>query len=77
MDLASAALLGAAGLAGGTISSLAGGAALITFPSLLAAGLTPTSAIATNIAALTPGSLLAALSDRTQLPPVDRGFVGL
>jgi uncharacterized membrane protein YfcA len=77
MDIATAALLGAAGLAGGTIASLAGGAALITFPSLLAAGLTPISAIASNIAALTPGSLLAALSDRTQLPPVDRGFVGL
>jgi len=77
MDLAAAALLGTAGLAGGTIASLAGGAALITFPSLLAAGLTPISAIATNIAALTPGSLVAALSDRTQLPPVDRGFVGL
>jgi uncharacterized membrane protein YfcA len=77
MDVATAALLCAAGLAGGTIASLAGGAALITFPSLLAAGLTPISAIASNIAALTPGSLLAALSDRTQLPPVDRGFVGL
>jgi uncharacterized membrane protein YfcA len=77
MDIAAAALLGAAGLAGGVISSLAGGAALITFPSLLAAGLNPISAIATNIAALTPGSLVAALSDRTQLPRVDSGFVGL
>lgn len=77
MDFSAVALLGAAGLAGGTIASLAGGAALITFPSLLAVGLTPISAIATNIAALTPGSLIAALSDRTQLPPVDRGFVGL
>jgi uncharacterized membrane protein YfcA len=77
MDIAAAALLGAAGLVGGTIASLAGGAALITFPALLGAGLTPISAIATNIAALTPGSLVAALSDRSQLPPVDRGFVGL
>ncbi len=77
MDLATVALLGAAGLAGGTISSVAGGAALITFPSLIAVGLTPVSAIATNMAALTPGSLVAALSDRTQLPPIDRGFVGL
>lgn len=77
MDLPTAALLGVAGLAGGTIAALAGGAALITFPTLLAAGLTPISAIASNIAALTPGSLLAALSDRTQLPPVNRAFVGL
>jgi len=77
MDFTSTALLGIAGLVGGTIASLAGGAALITFPTLLAVGLTPISAIATNITALTPGSLVAALSDRTQLPPVDRGFVGL
>ena len=77
MDVASIALLAAAGLAGGTIASLAGGAALITFPTFLAVGLTPIAAIATNIAALTPGSLIAALSDRTQLPPLDRGFIGL
>jgi len=77
MELAAAALLGVAGLAGGTIASLAGGAALITFPALIAVGLTPISAIASNIAALTPGSLIAALSDRTQLPPLNRGFVGL
>lgn len=77
MDIATATLLGAAGIAGGIISSLAGGAALITFPTLLTVGLTPISAIASNITALTPGSLIAALSDRTQLPPVDRGFVGL
>ena len=77
MDLATVALLGAVGIVGGTISSLAGGAALITFPTLLAVGLSPISAIASNITALTPSSLIAALSDRTQLPPVDRGFVGL
>lgn len=77
MDIATAVLLCAAGLAGGTIASLAGGAALITFPALLAAGLTPIGAIASNIAALTPGSFVAALSDRTQLPPIDRGFAGL
>lgn len=76
MDIASTALLATAGLAGGTIASLAGGAALITFPTFLAVGLTPIAAIATNIAALTPGSLIAALSDRTQLPPLDRGFIG-
>jgi uncharacterized membrane protein YfcA len=77
MDVASTALLAGAGLVGGTIASLAGGAALITFPTFLAVGLTPIAAISTNIAALTPGSLVAALSDRTQLPPLDRGFVGL
>jgi uncharacterized membrane protein YfcA len=77
MDVATVALLCAAGIAGGTIASLAGGAALITFPTLIAVGLTPISAIASNIAALTPGSFIAAMSDRSQLPPVDRSFVGL
>lgn len=77
MDAATAALLCAAGLAGGTIASLAGGAALITFPTLLAAGLTPIVATASNLAALMPGSFIAALSDRTQLPRFDRAFAGL
>ena len=67
----------AAGIVGGTIATLAGGAALITFPTLLAVGLPPIVAIASNLAALTPGSLLAACTDRTQLPPLDRAFVGL
>ena len=77
MDLTTVAMLSAAGLVGGTISSLAGGAALVTFPSLLAAGLPPVVAVASNIAALMPGSFLAAFSDRTQLPPFDRAFFGL
>jgi uncharacterized membrane protein YfcA len=77
MDLATVVMLGVAGLAGGTLSSMVGGAALITFPVLLAAGLPPVTAAACNMVALTPGNFLAALSDRTQLPPLDRAFVGL
>ena len=38
MDLAHALLLIIAGIAGGTISSLVGGAALVTYPALLAIG---------------------------------------
>jgi uncharacterized membrane protein YfcA len=77
MDLSTAAILGAAGLAGGTLSSMVGGAALITFPALLAAGLPPLTATASNMVALTPGNFIAALTDRTQLPKLDRAFVGL
>lgn len=77
MDVSTAALLGAAGLAGGTLSSMVGGAALITFPALLAAGLPPTIATASNMVALTPGNFIAALTDRTQLPQLDRAFAGL
>jgi uncharacterized membrane protein YfcA len=77
MDFSNAAMLGAAGLAGGTLSSLVGGAALITFPALLAAGLPPLAATASNMVALTPGNFIAALSDWTQLPKLDRAFAGL
>lgn len=77
MDLTSASLLCAAGIAGGTLATLAGGAGLVTFPSLLAVGLPPVVASASNLAALTPGSFLAAWIDRTQLPPPDRAFAGL
>jgi uncharacterized membrane protein YfcA len=77
MDSSTAAILGAAGLAGGALSSMVGGAALITFPALLAAGLPPLIATASNMVALTPGNFIAALSDRTQLPRLDRAFAGL
>ena len=72
MDLLHIVLLVAAGIVGGVISSMVGGAALITFPALLAAGLPPVLATAANTTALTPGLFLAALYDRSQLPPFDR-----
>jgi uncharacterized membrane protein YfcA len=77
MDVSTAAMLGFAGLAGGTLSSMVGGAALITFPVLLAAGLNPISATASNLLALSPSNFIAALADRSQLPPLDRAFAGL
>ena len=77
MDIATIGMLAAAGVVGGTISSLVGGAAIVTFPALIAAGLSPVVATATNLVALTPGNFLAALYDRSQLPPVDRAFVAL
>jgi uncharacterized membrane protein YfcA len=70
-------LLVAVGIVGGIISSIAGGAALFTFPALLATGLSPVVATAVNTAALTPSLLLAAIYDRAQLPALDRAFVGL
>jgi uncharacterized membrane protein YfcA len=75
MEIHTIVLLLGAGLVGGTISSLVGGAAIITFPALLAAGLPPAGAIATNLAALTPGNFFAALDDRSVLPPFDREFI--
>jgi uncharacterized protein len=77
MDIVTALMLVAAGIIGGAISALVGGAAIVTFPALIAAGLSPVVATATNLVALCPGNLLAAIYDRTQLPPLDRAFVGL
>jgi uncharacterized membrane protein YfcA len=77
MDLLHIVLLVVAGVAGGIISSLVGGAALVTYPALLSIGLPPVIATVCNLVALTPGNFLAALYDRGQLPPFDRAFVGL
>ena len=77
MDLLHGALLVAAGIAGGIMAAIVGGAAVITFPALLAAGLPPVMATASNTVALTPGLFLAAMYDRSQLPPLDRSFIAL
>src|SRR5262245_20461790 len=77
MDLAPSALLVVAGIAGGVMAAIVGGAAVITFPALLAAGLPPVMATAGNTVALTPGLFLAAIYDRSQLPPFDRSFLAM
>lgn len=65
-------LLFTAGIVGGLINALAGGATLITFPAMLAAGLSPTVANASNAVAISPGHLIAAFADREKLPPLTR-----
>ena len=70
-------LLFGAGLAGGIVTAIVGGASLITFPALLAAGLPAVVANASNTVALTPGNLAAGLSDLERLPRWDRSFLGL
>lgn len=68
-------LLAVAGLAGGVVNAIAGGATLITFPAMLVAGLPPIVANASSAIAVTPGHLMAALGDRRSLPPLDRALV--
>ncbi|MFS2055703.1 hypothetical protein ACEN8K_43775, partial [Variovorax sp. CT11-76] len=58
------ALLFAAGAVGGAVNAIAGGATLITFPAMLAAGLPPVVANASNAVAISPGHLLAAVASR-------------
>jgi uncharacterized membrane protein YfcA len=70
-------MLFAAGVAGGIITSMVGGAAMITYPALIASGLAPLPATICNLAAAVPGAFFAALSDRKQLPPFNRAFVGM
>jgi uncharacterized membrane protein YfcA len=77
MDLPAASMLFAAGIAGGSLASMVGGASLVTFPAFLATGLPPIIATASNITAVVPANIIAVLLDRSLLPPVDRAFFGL
>ena len=77
MDGQSGLLLFAAGLAGGVVTAMVGGASLITFPALLAAGLPAIVANASNTVALTPGNLAAGLADLERIPRWDRSFASL
>jgi uncharacterized membrane protein YfcA len=59
-------LMGLAAVAAGAINALAGGGTLITFPTLLALGVSPITANVTNTVALCPGfvgGILAQLKD--------------
>lgn len=60
-------LLAGAGLVAGTVSAMAGGASLLTFPTLLALGLPPLAANVTNTTGLVPTSVGAALASRMEL----------
>ena len=65
------------GVIGGLMASMVGGASVITFPVLLAVGLSPVVATASNLVAVSAGNLLAAFTDRSKLPPFNRAFMGL
>ena len=65
------------GVIGGLMASLVGGASVITFPVLLALGLPPVVATASNLVAVSAGNFVAAVTDRSKLPPFNRAFVGL
>ena len=77
MDGPTALMLFAAGLAGGVVTAVVGGSSLITFPALLAAGLPPIVANASNTVALTPGNFAAGFADLERWPRWDRSFLGL
>jgi len=77
MDLLTTAFLAATGVVAGVIASIVGGAAVVIYPALIATGVSPQLAAVSNLASVMPGTMLAALADRSQLPPFDRAFVSL
>jgi uncharacterized membrane protein YfcA len=77
MDPHTIAMLAGIGVLAGMIASIVGGAAVVVYPALIASGLSPQFAAASNLVALMPATMLAALSDRSQLPPFNRAFIEL
>jgi uncharacterized membrane protein YfcA len=66
-------LVGAgAALLAGFVNAIAGGGTLLTFPALVAAGLSPLAANATSTVALLPGALSSMLGYRRELAGVGR-----
>ena len=74
MEITRAALLLAAGFGGGVASSIAGGASLITFPTLLGIGLPPLAANATNAVGLSLSNFMAAVADWRRRPSWGRAL---
>jgi uncharacterized membrane protein YfcA len=62
-----AAVLAASAVAAGIVNAIAGGGTLITFPALLATGVPPVSANATNTVALFPGQLASSVAYRSHI----------
>ena len=77
MSLFDMLLLIIAGFAAGGMNALAGGGTFFSFPALLAIGLPPVTANATNAVALWPASLAGAWAARTSLRPLGRYLVPL
>ena len=74
MDMIRAVLLFATGFGGGIAASIAGGAALITFPVLLGVGLPPIAANATNAVGLSLSCFTAAAADWRRRPNWNRSY---
>jgi uncharacterized membrane protein YfcA len=67
VTVADGALLAAASAVAGAVNAIAGGGTLLTFPALLAAGVPPVIANATNTVALFPGQISSSLAYRAHI----------
>jgi uncharacterized protein len=70
-------ILLAAGFVGGMANAMAGGASLVTFPALMAVGLPPIVANASNAVAVVFGNIVGAWTDRKRLPAPDVPLLSL
>ena len=68
-------LIGAGGFAAGAVNAIAGGGTFFSFPAMLAVGLPPVVANASNSVALWPGSLSGAWAYRQELARYKRYLV--
>jgi len=77
MDILTIAFPAGVGVIAGIIAAIVGGAAVVIYPAPIATGVPPHLAAVSDLASVMPGTMLAALSDRSQLPPFNRAFVRL
>lgn len=77
MTPAEAVIIGAAAAMAGAMNSVAGGGTFFSFPALLAVGVPPVAANASNAVALWPASLSGAYAYRRELAGFSRGLPAL
>ena len=70
-------LIAAVGLLVGVINGMAGGASVISFPVILATGLSPVSAAMTNAIGITPANFFALISIRHRVKELAREYAQL
>ncbi len=69
--------IAAVGLLVGVINAMAGGASVISFPVLLATGISPVSAAVTNAVGVTPANFFALIAIRHRIKELAREYVSL
>jgi uncharacterized membrane protein YfcA len=77
VDILTASFLVGTGVVAGITASIVGGAAVVLYPAAIAVGVPPQAAAITVLVSLMPGIFLAAVADRSQLPPFNRDFISL
>jgi len=77
VTVADGALLALAAAAAGLVNAVAGGGTLLTFPALLAAGVPPVIANATNTVALFPGQLASSFAYKAHIADERRRAIAL